>query len=266
MQEGLDRIGLDDDREQQGDDDQDRELAPERPFLRPRRAAGCGRRRRPCRPVPRPPRCRRSRPARWPRRCCWPRPCHWPRRCYCPRPCHWPRPCCWFPPGPGPAPWRPASRRRCPRLTAGPAQPLPAWCARPGRPLARPPASRHGQRRSSAPLPRPAPLVGIHRHRVELSAKFRPQDRQAPRHRGEADKPATARLDHISARYGVNADDACGAGAPGPRGPRPRPPPGRRPARPGRPRARRRPRRPRAAPPAGRSSGWAGRAVATAAR
>ena len=38
-EEGLDRVGLDDDREQQGDDDQDRELAPERP-LPPSAAAG----------------------------------------------------------------------------------------------------------------------------------------------------------------------------------------------------------------------------------
>src|ERR1700761_7300706 len=37
-EEGLDRVGLDDDREQQGDDDQDRELAPERPLPAP--AAG----------------------------------------------------------------------------------------------------------------------------------------------------------------------------------------------------------------------------------
>ena len=196
-----------------------------------------------------------ARPRRcWPGRCCWSR-----------RPAGLGR-CCWSPPGPGPAPWRPASRRRCPRLTPGPARALPARRSRPGRPLARPPASRHGQRRSSAPLPRPRPLVGVHRHRVELSAKSWPQDRQPASIAARRTSRATARLDHISARYGANAGGASAAGARAPRGPPPRPPPGRRPARPGRPRARRHPRRPRAALPAGRSSGWAGRAVAMAAR
>ena len=124
-EEGLDRIGLDDDREQQGDDDQDRELAPERPL--PARAPG-GR--------------LAAAEAALPSVgaaavCAW-------AAASPSRPGHWPRP--WTRPGPAP-------RRRYPRWTAGPAQARVTRRSRPGRPLARPPASRHGQRRSSAPLP-----------------------------------------------------------------------------------------------------------------
>src|SRR6185437_13445034 len=88
----------------------------------------------------------------------------------------------------------------------------------------------------------------------------------SPRHRGEEDKPGNCQARSHFRTLRANAGGACAAGARASRGPPPRPPPGRRPARPGRPRARRHPRRPRAALPAGRSSGWAGRAVATAAR
>jgi hypothetical protein len=115
------------------------------------------------------------------------------------------------------------------------------------------------------------PRTGLRIHGQASGSTDRPQDlRAGPRDpwAGPRDPwagPRNLRAGPEDLRTGANVDGG-GIGARGRRGFRPLRPPGRRPVRPGRPRARRRPRCPRAGRPAGRSSGWAGRGTATAAR